>query len=82
MDMVEQKICISCGMPMREKEEYPAGDTTKDYCVYCAREDGTLKSYDEMKAGMTGFIMRTQGFEREVAEKLAVETMLKQPAWQ
>lgn len=80
MDTAE-KICISCGMPMREKSEYPNGDTEKDYCCYCAREDGSMKSFDEMKEGMTGFIIRTQGFDHDAAEKLAVETMLKQPAW-
>ncbi len=75
------KTCISCGMPMREPGDYPGSDMSKDYCKYCAREDGALKSFDEMKEGMTKFIIKTQGLAREAAEKTAVEAMKKQPAW-
>ena len=35
------KLCISCGMPMEKAEDFPFGDTTKDYCVHCARPDGS-----------------------------------------
>lgn len=77
-----EKICISCGMPMRETSDFPLGDTTKDYCCYCARENGEMKSFEEMKASMTEFIINTQGFARAAAEELALKSMLKQPAWQ
>ncbi|MBI5206909.1 MAG: hypothetical protein HY934_03870 [Candidatus Firestonebacteria bacterium] len=40
---MENKICISCGMPLRTKEDYPKGDKSKNYCKYCARPDGSIK---------------------------------------
>ena len=57
------KTCISCGMPMKEASEFAGGDLSKDYCIYCARPDGSMQSFNEKKAGMIHFIMKTQGFE-------------------
>lgn len=76
------KTCIACGMPMVKPEEYAMGDETKDYCVHCARPDGSMQSYEEKLAGMTGFIIKTQGFDPKAAESLAQEMMAKLPAWQ
>ena len=75
------KTCISCGMPMRTKEEFPLGDTSKDFCVYCARPDGSLKSYDEALNGMTNFMVSTQGLDTTVARETAKSMMAKMPAW-
>ena len=41
------KKCICCGMPMNKKNDFAMGDESKDYCVYCAKEDGSMKSFDE-----------------------------------
>jgi len=59
--------CISCGMPLEKAEHFPLGDESKEWCVYCARPDGSLKSYDEALAGMSGFIVQTQGLDPEAA---------------
>ncbi|HOO96746.1 MAG TPA: zinc ribbon domain-containing protein [Caldisericia bacterium] len=75
------KVCISCGMPMRNAEDFPNGDTTKDYCVYCARPDGTMKSWDEAVEGMTGFLVSSQGLDKEVAKEMAEKNLAKLPAW-
>lgn len=75
------KICIACGMPMKNPEDFAMGDVGKDYCIYCARPDGTMQSYEEKLESMTGFIVRTQGLD-EAAAKKAAEGMLAQlPAW-
>jgi hypothetical protein len=73
--------CISCGMPLRSNEDHAASDPNKDYCKYCARTDGTLKSYDEALAGMSGFLMQTQGLDAGVARDTAKAMMAKMPAW-
>ena len=73
--------CISCGMPLRTRQDHAAGDESKDYCVHCARPDGSMKSYDEVLVGMTAFLVRTQGLDQEVAKKAAVGMMAAQPAW-
>jgi len=75
------KVCIACGMPMEKASDYPEGDVTKDYCVYCANHDGAMQSFEEKKAGMTEFIMKSQGFDREAAVKIAENSMSKLPAW-
>jgi hypothetical protein len=76
------KTCIACGMPMVKAEEFAMGDTAKDYCIYCARPDGSMQSYEEKLDGMTKFIIKTQGFEEKAAGAAAREMMAKLPAWQ
>lgn len=75
------KICISCSMPMTKPEDYPLQDDSKDYCIHCARPDGSLQSYEEKLKGTTGFLMRTQGMDETAARELAIRTMKKLPAW-
>ena len=76
------KTCIACGMPMVKKEEFAMGDMSKDYCVFCARPDGSMQSYEEKLAGMTEFIVKTQGFDKNAALEEARQMMAKLPAWQ
>jgi len=76
-----EKKCISCGMPLRKAEDYPLGDRSKDYCVHCARPDGSLKSYHEALAGMSAFLVKTQGLAEEAARRAARGLMAKMPAW-
>lgn len=75
------KTCISCGMPMTKAEDFPLGDQSKDYCVYCAREDGSLQSYPERLEGTTEFLIRTQGLDCGAAHETAIRLLAKQPAW-
>ncbi len=63
------KECIVCGMPMVKKEDFPLGDLTKDYCVWCARPDGTMKSYDEVLASFTRFQAEKDKTSLKVARK-------------
>ncbi|HUI68890.1 MAG TPA: zinc ribbon domain-containing protein [Spirochaetia bacterium] len=73
--------CIACGMPMAKPEEHAMGDVSKNYCVHCARPDGSMQSYTEKLKSLTGFIMKTQAFDEKVARKSAKEMMAKLPAW-
>jgi hypothetical protein len=75
------KQCIACGMPMKESEDFAMGDSEKDYCRYCARTDGTMQSYDEKLSSLTGFIVKTQGLDENVAKNAAIAMMAKLPAW-
>lgn len=75
------KMCIACGMPMNKPEDFAMSDTSKDYCLHCARPDGTMRSYDEAVVGMSGFIMKTQGLDQQAAEATARALMAKLPAW-
>jgi len=75
------KTCIACGMPMKKESDFTMGDTSKAYCVYCAKEDGSMQSFEEKKQSLINFTIKTQGLDEAVAEK-AVENMMRQlPAW-
>ena len=75
------KNCIACGMPMKNEGDFAMGDTSKEYCVYCAKEDGSMQSFEEKKQSLINFTIKTQGLDEAVAEK-AVENMMRQlPAW-
>jgi len=75
------KVCISCGMPMNAKEDYPMEDERKDYCRFCSRADGSMQSYDEKLENMTRFIQSKQGLDEAAAREIAKKTMLSFPAW-
>ena len=76
------KNCIACGMPMKEPSDFAMKDERKDYCLHCARPEGTMQSFDEKKENMTNFIIKTQGLAHEAAESAALSMMKKLPAWQ
>ena len=75
------KMCIACGMPMEKPEGFAMGDESKDYCVHCARPDGSMRSYEEALAGMSQFIIKTQGLDDGAARDAARSMMAKLPAW-
>ena len=76
------KICVACGMPMKKTTDFAMGDEGKDYCVHCARPDGSMQSFDEKKEGMIKYVINTQGLAREAAESAALSMMKKLPAWE
>ncbi len=75
------KICIACGMPMEKPADFAKGDERKDYCVYCAKPDGSMKTYEEALEGMTNFMVSTQGIDPQAARAAAKDAMAKLPAW-
>ena len=75
------KTCIACGMPMTKPADFPLNDESKDYCIYCARPDGSMQSYEEKLEGMTDFMVRTQGLDRDAAHQMAERSLAKLPAW-
>ena len=74
--------CIACGMPMKNVSEFAMNDTSKDYCIHCARPDGTMQSFEEKRENMAAFIVKTQGFDKSVALRTTEKIMKKLPAWQ
>ena len=75
------KVCIACGMPMKNKEDFAMGNPEKDYCTHCARPDGTMQSYEEKLDALSIFIVKTQGFDKEAAILVARNMMSRLPAW-
>lgn len=79
--MSNEKICESCGMPMRTKEEFGGSIEGNNNCVHCCDEQGKLKPYDQVLEGMKNFMIKTMGITEEEALKSAKEHMAKMPAW-
>lgn len=75
------KRCIACGMPMEMASDFAMNDENKDYCLHCARPDGSMQSFEEKRENLADFIVRTQGLDRGPARKAAESMMRKLPAW-
>ncbi len=80
--MNNQNKCLSCGMPMAQKGDFEGGDTVNKYCKHCTSPDGTLKTYEEVLAGMTNLIVTRMDTQEAEAMKTAKENLSKMPAWQ
>ncbi len=81
-EAINERFCIACGMPLRSPADFWQGDTTKDYCIHCSREDGSMRSYEEAVVGMGFFLQKTQGMALEQAQLAAREYLAKMPAFQ
>ncbi len=75
------KICIACGMPMKDASDHAMGDIEKEYCKYCMRSDGTMQSYEEKLESLANLMIKTQGFDKEVALNKAKVMLSHLPAW-
>ena len=75
------KKCICCGMPMNKKNDFAMGDESKDYCVYCAKEDGSMESFDEAVEGMAEYMSESEKIDKNFARKKVLEYMKSMPAW-
>lgn len=75
------KKCICYGMPMNKKNDFAMGDESKDYCVYCAKEDGSMKSFDEAVEGMAEYMSESEKIDKNFARKKVLEYMKSMPVW-
>ena len=75
------KKCICCGMPMNKKNDFAMGDESKDYCVYCAKEDGSMKSFDEAVEGLADYMSESEKIDKNFARKKVLEYMKSMPVW-
>jgi hypothetical protein len=76
-----EKKCISCGMPMLSPTDHAMGDENREYCLYCARPDGEMKSYDEALESVSQFIQSTRSLSADEARRVAEAEMAELPAW-
>lgn len=76
-----EKICESCGMPMREISDFGGKNIENKYCRFCTDEMGELKAFDIKLNEMTDFIVSRMNIDRAAAEKIARDNMAKMPAW-
>jgi hypothetical protein len=79
--MADKKICIACGMVMRNIKYHAMGKADNDYCNFCCREDGSMQSYDEKLEFMSNFISLTKNLNMRIATREAKRVMARLPAW-
>lgn len=79
--MKQIKKCIACDMPMEKPSDFAAGDITKNYCHYCAREDGSMKSYEEWLEGNIPWAMKEFNLTEQEARDQGIAFMKNMPAW-
>ncbi len=58
------KICMSCGMSMNKPEDFGGENPGNIYCIHCANQSGSLKSYDEVFGSMVNFMMMFQKMDK------------------
>jgi AcrR family transcriptional regulator len=76
-----KKLCQSCGMILHDTADFAQHDKSSRYCRYCADDQGTLKSFDQVVKTMTEFFQKTQVLNARSARKAALAVLAKNPAW-
>ncbi len=71
-------FCHSCTAPLDSPDFKGASDI---YCKLCTDKNGNLKSYEEIKQGVSNWFKDWQKVSDEVAEKRAEYFMKAMPAW-
>lgn len=79
--MKKCESCTSCGMPFQQPSDHALADASNPFCTHCARDDGSLKSYEEVLEGTKGYFMHSQGLDPQAAKRMAETLLKKQPAW-
>jgi len=79
--MIQEEVCESCGMPMKDISDFGGRNLENKYCKYCTDENGNLKDFQSKLNDTIKFITSRMGVDNSVAEKIAKENMAKMPAW-
>jgi len=77
-----EKFCLTCGMPLIEKEDFAGGDENAKFCLHCVDENGSVKSCQEIFEGGVQFFLSQIGGERKMAEKITRKNMKGLKYWQ
>lgn len=73
--------CLSCGMPLENSKDARRANDGKIYCVFCLKEDGSVKSYEEILDGCANHLAESQGINPRVARSIAEKELKKLPFW-
>lgn len=73
--------CNSCGMPLKEKEDFALADEAAVFCKYCVDEAGKLLPYDKILSANANYFQESQGLTEMAAAKMAKDLLKDMPAW-
>ncbi len=83
---MEEKICQSCGMPLRKDVDFgtnAGGNKSKEYCFHCFQKGKFLDEGITLKAKIdknVGFAVR-MGMQEAEARKMASSILPKLKRW-
>lgn len=74
--------CITCGMPLDNKEFIGTKVDLGLVCKFCTNKDGTVKSCNDIfNGGVHFFITSIAGTDKAMAEKAVRKNMNRLPYW-
>lgn len=73
--------CGSCGMPMKEPEDFALQNRASIYCSHCTDNNGKLLPYEQILAINIKYYMKSQGISESAAVRLATDLLAMKPAW-
>lgn len=83
---MEQKICQSCGMPLKEEKDFGKnadGSNNEEYCCYCFDNGGFIKdeTMEEMIESCIPFMINNECPDRETARAKMMEYIPHLKRW-
>jgi len=74
--------CVSCGMPLNQKEDIAAMTDKGPACKFCVDSEGKVKSCREIfESGVNFFMSSVPGIDQELAERITRKNMNNQTYW-
>ena len=77
---MEEKLCLSCGTPLKTPEDHGGNDPNNHYCHNCTNEIGILRPRHEVKNWIVDCYLQLGIAEYEVEDE-AEQYMRSMPAW-
>ncbi len=66
---------------MEKPEDFGGTNPNNDSCIYCSKEDGSLKPRNVVRENMVKFWMARENIDQATAEKKTDDHMSTMPAW-
>lgn len=66
--------CVVCTKLLEDEDDFPGGDTSKDWCLYCGTKK-RIHPYKKLVMGMSHFLIESKGMAPVKAKKFAEEAI-------
>jgi len=77
-----EEYCISCGMPLENKEDIAVKTNDGPACKFCVDSENKIKSCEEIfEGGVKFFSSSVPGVNKELAERVTRKNMNRLPYW-
>jgi hypothetical protein len=73
--------CQTCARVMRDKNDFPRGNFSSEFCVNCVDEKGMIKPKDIIREDMIHHRIKHSGLDEDEARELVENLLERLPAW-